>query len=86
MIHRSSLGLPIGKRNGATAFKTLVDEAAPAADADVRDTLIRDADAMTERLGGSVSRAGVRANGGKPVKGTGRLAEDPARGSPDRPL
>ncbi|MEU8614092.1 DUF1349 domain-containing protein, partial [Actinoplanes sp. NPDC048791] len=67
-------------------FKTLVNDAALVTDADVRDTLLRDADAMTERLGGTASKAGVRANDGKPVTGAGRLAADPTRVSPDRPL
>ncbi|WP_433728814.1 ThuA domain-containing protein [Actinoplanes sp. CA-051413] len=67
-------------------FKTLVNDAALVTDTDVRDTLLRDADAMTERLGGTASKAGVRANDGKPVTGAGRLAADPTRISPDRPL
>ena len=41
---------------------------------------------MIVRLGGTASRAGVRANAGNPVTGAGRLAEDPTRISPDRPL
>jgi hypothetical protein len=69
-----------------TTFKKLVNDAALVTDADVRDTLLRDADAMTERLGGTASRAGVRANDGKPLTGAGRIAEDPTRISPDRPL
>ena len=69
-----------------TAFKALVNDAALVTDADVRDTLVRDADAMIVRLGGTASKAGVRANDGKPVTGAGRLAEDPTRISPDRPL
>jgi hypothetical protein len=68
-----------------TAFKALVNDAALVTDADVRDTLVRDADAMIVRLGGTASQAGVRANAGKPVTGTGRLAADPTRISPDRP-
>ena len=50
-----------------TAFKTLVNDAALVTDTDVRDTLVRDADAMIVRLGGTASKAGVRANDGKPV-------------------
>ena len=69
-----------------TAFKALVNDAALVTDAEVRATLIRDADAMIVRLGGTASKAGVRANDGKPVAGTGRLAGDPTRISPDRPL
>ncbi|MEU8236323.1 ThuA domain-containing protein [Actinoplanes sp. NPDC048967] len=67
-------------------FKTLVSDAALVTDTDVRDTLLRDADAMTERLGGTASKAGVRANDGKPLDRAGRLAADPTRISPDRPL
>ncbi|GGM33212.1 ThuA domain-containing protein [Dactylosporangium sucinum] len=49
-------------------------------EAEVRDTLIRDADAMTIRLGGTPpNNAGVKANAGKSLKGTGRLDEDPNR-------
>ena len=49
-------------------------------EAEVRDTLIRDADAMTVRLGGTPpNSAGVKANAGKSLKGTGRLDEDPDR-------
>jgi regulation of enolase protein 1 (concanavalin A-like superfamily) len=69
-----------------TAFKALVNDAALVTDTDVRDTLLRDADAMIVRLGGTASKAGVRANAGKPVTGTGRLAEDPTRISPGRKL
>jgi cytochrome c len=69
-----------------TAFKALVNDATLVADTDVRDTLVRDADAMIVRLGGTASGAGVRANAGNPVTGAGRLAEDPTRISPDRPL
>ncbi|MEV4345024.1 ThuA domain-containing protein [Actinoplanes sp. NPDC049596] len=62
------------------AFKTLVTGASP--ETDIRDTLIRDADAMIVRLGGTASAAGVKANDGKPVKGAGRLGVDPTRISP----
>jgi hypothetical protein len=49
-------------------------------EAEVRDTLIRDTDAMTIRLGGTPpNNAGVKANAGKALKGTGRLGEDPNR-------
>jgi cytochrome c len=41
---------------------------------------------MIVRLGGTAGKAGVRANAGKPVTGAGRLAGDPTRVSPDRPL
>jgi hypothetical protein len=69
-----------------TAFKALLNDAALVTDTDVRDTLVRDADAMIVRLGGTAGKAGVRANGGNPVDGAGRLAGDPTRISPDRPL
>ncbi|MDG4773054.1 ThuA domain-containing protein [Solwaraspora sp. WMMD792] len=69
-----------------TAFKALAADPELVTDTDVRDTLIRDADAMIERLGGTASAAGVKANGGKPVTGAGRLAEDPTRIDPDKQL
>ena len=69
-----------------TAFRALANDAARVTDADVRATLVRDADAMIVRLGGTASRAGVQANDGQPVTGTGRLAADPTRVAPDRPL
>ena len=68
------------------AFKALAGDVALVTDTDVRDTLVRDADAMIVRLGGAASKAGVRANAGKPVTGAGRLGGDPTRISPDRPL
>ena len=61
-----------------TAFKTLVGDAVLVGEADVRDTLIRDADAMIERQGGTAG-AGVRANAGKPLTGAGRLAARSSR-------
>jgi cytochrome c len=69
-----------------TAFEALAGDAGLVTDADVRDTLVRDAAAMIVRLGGPAGRAGVRANDGEPVTGAGRLAGDPTRISPDRPL
>ena len=60
-------------------FKTLARDAQLVTDADVRDTLVRDADAMIVRLGGTASPAGVKANKGKPVKDAGRLGGDPTR-------
>ncbi|MFG1992600.1 ThuA domain-containing protein [Actinoplanes sp. NPDC048988] len=62
-----------------TAFKTLVNDKKLVTDTDVRDTLLRDADAMIVRLGGTASAAGVKANDGKSVKGAGRLGGDPTR-------
>ncbi|MDG4831224.1 ThuA domain-containing protein [Solwaraspora sp. WMMD1047] len=69
-----------------TAFKALATDATLVTDADVRDTLVRDADAMIVRLGGTASKAGVRANDGQPVTGTGRLGSDPTRVAPDGQL
>ncbi|WFE26576.1 ThuA domain-containing protein [Solwaraspora sp. WMMD791] len=69
-----------------TAFKALALDPALVTDTDVRDTMVRDADAMIVRLGGTASAAGVQANGGKPVTGAGRLAEDPTRIDPDKQL
>ena len=47
---------------------------------------IRDADAMIVRLGGTASKAGVKANAGEPLKGTGRLGGDATRLAPGRQL
>lgn len=69
-----------------TAFKGLALDPALVTDTDVRDTLVRDADAMIVRLGGTASAAGVAANSGKPVTGAGRLDEDPTRIGPDQQL
>ncbi|MFV2017556.1 ThuA domain-containing protein [Micromonospora sp. LOL_023] len=69
-----------------TAFKGLATDPALVTDTDVRDTLVRDADAMIVRLGGTASAAGVAANDGKPVTGAGRLDEDPTRIGPDQQL
>ncbi|WP_329107176.1 ThuA domain-containing protein [Micromonospora sp. NBC_01699] len=62
-----------------TAYKALVADTALVTDADVRDVLTRDADAMIVRLGGTATKAGVKANADKSVQGAGRLAEDPTR-------
>ncbi|BCJ60196.1 hypothetical protein Jiend_36180 [Micromonospora endophytica] len=72
--------------NQLTAFRTLAGDASLVAEAEIRDVLIRDADAMIVRLGGSASKAGVRANDGDSVAGTGRLASDPTRLPPGRRL
>jgi cytochrome c len=65
--------------NELAAFRALLT-AKLVPEAEVRDTLIRDADAMTVRLGGTPpSNAGVTANAGKSLKGTGRLDSDPNR-------
>ncbi|MEO3927485.1 ThuA domain-containing protein [Micromonosporaceae bacterium B7E4] len=60
-------------------FKALAAETGLVTEAEIRNVLIRDADAMIVRLGGSPSASGVRANDGKSVQGTGRLVEDPTR-------
>ncbi|MEU5942753.1 ThuA domain-containing protein [Micromonospora sp. NPDC047548] len=60
-------------------FRTLVAKSGLIGEAEVRDVLTRDTDAMIVRLGGEASRAGVRANDGKPVEGAGRLGDDPTR-------
>ncbi|MBF9133228.1 ThuA domain-containing protein [Plantactinospora sp. S1510] len=60
-------------------FKQLAADTKLVTEAEVRDVLVRDADAMIVRLGGTASATGVRANDGRSVQGTGRLAEDPTR-------
>lgn len=57
-------------------FKDVVN--ADVTDADAHDTLLRDADAMILRLGGTPSdaEAGVAANEGQDLEGTGRLPEE----------
>ncbi|MBE1485117.1 ThuA domain-containing protein [Plantactinospora soyae] len=60
-------------------FKALAADAGLVAEAEVRDVLVRDADAMIVRLGGSATATGVKANDGRSVQGTGRLTEDPTR-------
>ncbi|WP_194821773.1 ThuA domain-containing protein [Micromonospora sp. S-DT3-3-22] len=62
-----------------TAFKALATDPAVVTDTDVRDVLVRDADAMIVRLGGAATKAGVKANDNKSVDGAGRLGADPTR-------
>lgn len=69
-----------------TAFRELAADATLVAEAEIRDVLVRDADAMIVRLGGTASKAGVRANDGEPVAGAGRLGGDPTRLAPGRRL
>ncbi|MCX4469987.1 ThuA domain-containing protein [Micromonospora sp. NBC_01655] len=69
-----------------TAFRALAADTTLVTEADVRDVLVRDADAMIVRLGGAASGAGLKANDGKPVKGAGRLGDDPTRIAPGRSL
>jgi regulation of enolase protein 1 (concanavalin A-like superfamily) len=57
-------------------YKTLAGDDGRIPEAEVRATLIRDADAMIVRLGGQPSAAARAANGGKPLAGTGRLPGD----------
>ncbi|MBO4204719.1 ThuA domain-containing protein [Micromonospora echinofusca] len=64
------------------AFRTLAGNAGLVPEAEVRAVLVRDADAMIQRLGGTASAAGIAANDGGSLKGTGRLAEDPTRVRP----
>ncbi|WDZ85325.1 ThuA domain-containing protein [Micromonospora cathayae] len=69
-----------------TEFRTLAATASLVREAEVRDVLVRDADAMIVRLGGTASQAGVKANDGKTTKGTGRLGGDTTRLAPGRSL
>jgi hypothetical protein len=70
-------GRPANQPESPRALRsTLAGDAARIPEAEVRATLIRDADAMTVRLGGQPSAAGGAANGGKPLTGTGRLPGD----------
>ncbi|MFY1704384.1 ThuA domain-containing protein [Micromonospora sp. WMMA1923] len=69
-----------------TAFRALAADTALVTDAEVREALVRDADAMIVRLGGTASKAGVKANDGNKVDGAGRLGEDPTRIAPDGKL
>ncbi|WP_091556280.1 ThuA domain-containing protein [Micromonospora pattaloongensis] len=61
------------------AYIGLASDATLVPDADVRAALVRDANAMIERLGGQPSRAAVKANGGQSLAGTGRLDQDATR-------
>ncbi|MEV4760295.1 ThuA domain-containing protein [Micromonospora sp. NPDC049559] len=61
------------------AFRALASDARLIGEAEVRDTLVRDADAMVVRLGGQPGAAAVKANDGRTLKGTGRLDPDPTR-------
>ncbi|WP_432955651.1 ThuA domain-containing protein [Micromonospora haikouensis] len=60
-------------------FRTMVNKKGVIKEAEVRAVLTRDADSMIVRLGGSASKAGIAANDGKSLKGTGRLGGDPTR-------
>ncbi|MEE6260404.1 ThuA domain-containing protein [Plantactinospora sonchi] len=60
-------------------FKALAADPGLVAEAEIRDVLVRDADAMIVRLGGDPSTAGVRANEGKWGPGPGRWPGPPTR-------
>jgi PKD repeat protein len=57
-------------------YKVLAANSALVPEAEVRATLVRDADAMIVRLGGQPGAAGRAANDGRPLTGTGRLPGD----------
>ncbi|WP_322786261.1 ThuA domain-containing protein [Catelliglobosispora koreensis] len=62
------------------ALRALALDPALVPNTEVRDVLVRDADAMIVRLGGTPpTGAGLKANGGKVLKGAGRLEEDATR-------
>jgi len=67
------------------AFRTLATSTTLVPNAEVRAVLIRDADAMIVRLGGTPSPAGTKANGGKSLTGAGWLTGDPTRTRRPRP-
>ncbi|KXK63623.1 PKD domain-containing protein [Micromonospora rosaria] len=69
-----------------TAFRALAADAELVTETEIREVLVRDADAMIVRLGGEASKAGVKANDGKKVDGTGRLDDDPTRIAPSGQL
>jgi cytochrome c len=60
-------------------FEAQASNAKQVPDAEVRNVLVRDADAMIVRLGGTASAAGIAANGGASLAGTGRLDKDATR-------
>jgi len=72
--------------NQLVAFRGLASDVSLVPNAEVRAVLVRDADAMIVRLGGTASAAGKKANGGKSLAGTGRVAGDPARQVAGGPL
>lgn len=61
------------------AFEALASNAGLVPEAEVRNVLVRDADAMIVRLGGTPSAAGTAANGGSSLAGIGRLDADATR-------
>ncbi|GIF52353.1 glucose/arabinose dehydrogenase [Asanoa ferruginea] len=69
------------------AFRELASDTSLVPNAEVRAVLVRDADAMIVRLGGTPPNgAGKKANGGKSLAGTGRVDGDPARQVAGGPL
>ena len=73
--------------NQLIAFRDLASNATLVPEAEVRATLVRDADAMIVRLGGTPpTTAGKKANDGLTLKGTGRLAGDPSTQRAGGPL
>jgi len=66
--------------NQLLAFRALALDPVLVTNTEVRDVLVRDADAMITRLGGTPpSAAGLKANSGNALRGTGRLDEDATR-------
>jgi hypothetical protein len=65
--------------NQLIAFRDLASDTALVPNAEVRAVLVRDADAMIVRLGGTASAAGRAANDGVSLAGTGRLDGDVTR-------
>jgi hypothetical protein len=61
------------------AFRALASDASLIAEAEIRNVLVRDADAMIVRLGGDPSAGGIAANAGQSLTGAGRLSTDPTR-------
>jgi cytochrome c len=69
------------------AFRELVSDTAQVPNAEVREVMVRDTDAMIVRLGGTPpSAAGKKANAGKSLAGTGRVLGDPVRQVAGGPL
>ncbi|WP_329109531.1 ThuA domain-containing protein [Micromonospora sp. NBC_01699] len=68
------------------AFAVLASDPALVPDADVRGVLVRDTDAMIVSLGGAASTAGVSANSGRQLGGTGRPDGDTTRATGDGKL
>ncbi|MGW4466211.1 ThuA domain-containing protein [Micromonospora sp. NPDC004704] len=65
------------------AFAVLASDPVLVPDADVRGVLVRDTDAMIVSLGGVASTAGVAANDGRQLGGTGRPDGDTGRVAKD---